>query len=226
MKYDDYQESIKARLAELKIRNLPASVSAAQYKMLKHLWDVNDEFPRGWVNRDVLHSLTNQSDYRRRITELKDEIGVDVELNKKTNQYRLISSDLNPANPRTYLSKKQKSTLLASQDYTCQICGHEDINNTTGTLQADHKTPLSRGGNHTQSNWQTLCHVCNIGKRRSCEGCNRNCNDCPWAKPDITGINRIVKLDNETLTRLKKLNIVTEDELTGFIKQQLTELQA
>lgn len=217
MQFADYQKLISQRIDELKEKGLKGSVSKAQYSMLELLWQAGNTFPREWVDRELLHSRTQQSDYRRRLTELKDDIGVDLELNKATNHYRLKSSKLNNANPRAYLTKKQKQSLFQQDEYTCQVCGLIEPDNSSGTLQADHKVPLSRGGSNNLQNWQTLCHVCNVGKRRACESCMRDCTECPWAHPDTTGIRFVVSLDSETANTLSKLGLTSPEALQGLV---------
>lgn len=224
MKFEDFVAIISIRQAELKAKGLKSNITAAQWKILEYLFTQGDSFPRSWVPRDVLHDLVKQSDYRRRITELGDEIGVDIQRQAGTNAYRLNSVDLNPANPRTYLSKSQKNTLISKQNFTCQVCSLHDENNSTGTLQADHKIPLARGGGHTLENWQTLCHVCNVGKRNACQDCARECKGCAWAFPEIHGIRIMTPLSPDDIQRIIALGIPKQgiaDWLVKLAKQEL-----
>ncbi|ELW8975561.1 HNH endonuclease [Yersinia enterocolitica] len=210
MNFQDFVAIINQRQAELKDKGLKSNITQAQWKILEHLFNQGSTFPRAWVPRDVLHDLVKQSDYRRRITELGDEVGVDIQRQPGTNAYRLNSLNLNIANPRTYLSKNQKDSLILRQNYTCQVCSLHDNGNSTGTLQADHKIPLARGGGHSIENWQTLCHVCNVGKRNACQGCNRDCHQCPWAFPEIYGIRIMAPLSPNDIQRIMALGIPRE----------------
>jgi hypothetical protein len=221
MNYSDFLQLIKARQADLKSKSLPSSITQAQFKLLEYLWNAGTQFPRNWVPRSELHNLINQSDYRRRITELKDERGIDVELDKKTNQYRLVSPNLKDAFPRAYLSPKQKKGVLERDNFKCQGCGIVDINNETGALQADHKIPLSRTGSHDLSNWQTLCHVCNVVKRRACEGCQRDCRSCVWAFPEKHGAKLLLNFSTEFLAKLEARKLKDNSEITTFLESIL-----
>jgi len=224
MNFQNFVTIINQRQAELKANGLKSNITQAQWQILEYLFNQGDTFPRAWVPRDVLHDLVKQSDYRRRITELGDEVGVDIERQSGTNAYRLKSPNLNLANPRTYLSKTQKNSLILRQNYTCQICSLHDDGNSTGTLQADHKIPLARGGGHSIENWQTLCHVCNVGKRNACQGCTRDCRQCPWAFPEIHGIRIMAPLSPSDIQGIMALGIPREgiaNWLVQLAKQQL-----
>lgn len=225
MNFKEFVAIVNQRQAELKAKGLNSNVTAAQWKILEYLFNQGDTFPRTWVPRDVLHDLVKQSDYRRRITELGDEIGVHIERQAGTNAYRLSSLSLNPANPRTYLSKSQKDSLILKQNYTCQVCSVHDKGNSTGTLQADHKIPLARGGGHSIENWQTLCHVCNVGKRNACQGCIRDCYQCPWAFPEKHGIRIMTPLSPEDIQSIMALGIPREGIAIWLVQLAQRELK-
>jgi len=222
MKYEEYKDVIAARQKELREKSLPANITEAQWDMVKLLWDAGEDFPRPWVPREELHDLTHQSDYRRRITELKDERGLDIEKNK-SNEYRLKSPKLNPAVPRAYLSPAQKKKLFTRQLYTCQACGHVDVGNKDETLQADHKIPLKHGGVHNESNWQILCWNCNVGKRRACQDCQRDCTDCVWAFPEKTGVRIMVPLDNDVFRTLQDKGLREHEDIMNWAKNILLD---
>lgn len=225
MTFQDFVGIIGQRQAELKAKGLKSNITSAQWEILKYLFNQGNSLPRDWVPRDVLHDLVKQSDYRRRITELGDEIGVDIERQPGTNAYRLRSLNLNPANPRTYLSKSQKDQLLFRQNYTCQVCSLHDMNNSSGTLQADHKIPLARGGGHSIENWQTLCHVCNVGKRNACQDCLRDCRQCPWAFPEIHGIRIMAPLSPSEIQSIMALGIPKEGIASWLVQLARRELK-
>ncbi|MGF9659605.1 HNH endonuclease [Kosakonia cowanii] len=224
MNFSDFVAIINIRQAELRAKGLKSNITAAQWKMLEYLFSQGNDFPRDWVPRDVLHDLVKQSDYRRRITELGDEIGVDIQRQAGTNAYRLNSVNLNPANPRTYLTKTQKNILLLRQNFTCQVCSIHDENNSTGTLQADHKIPLARGGGHTLENWQTLCHVCNVGKRNACQDCTRSCHDCAWAFPEVHGIRIMTPLSPNDIQKIIALGVPKHDIADWLVKLAKQEI--
>jgi HNH endonuclease len=52
--------------------------------------------------------------------------------------------------------------VFQRDNWKCVACGrdsHDDV-----ILHVDHITPRSKGGKDTIDNYQTLCHICNIGK--------------------------------------------------------------
>lgn len=63
--------------------------------------------------------------------------------------------------PRKTLSKKRRYQVLERDNFTCQTCGRRapDI-----VLHIDHIIPVSKAGNNTLENLQTLCMDCNLGK--------------------------------------------------------------
>lgn len=50
--------------------------------------------------------------------------------------------------------------------YQCQLCGYQGTPG-TGDVEADHITPLARGGTHTIDNGITLCRGCHRPKSES-----------------------------------------------------------
>lgn len=181
------------------------SLSEVKKTILNRLWtqmDISD----GWVNSDELLNLTKQKYFDRRIRELRDEHGCNIETtNEGTDyKYRLCSYEINPSNPRLYLSAKEKKELFEDAKFTCAVCGKKTDAGPRG-LQADHKVPLIRGGGHKAENWQSLCSECNIAKRRSCQGCEADCLNCEWAFPNDLGIKYTVNLDAETFDAVSKL---------------------
>lgn len=53
-----------------------------------------------------------------------------------------------------------RSRIFARDDYTCRYCGERGK-----TLECDHVTPVSRGGDHSDENLVTACMPCNRAKR-------------------------------------------------------------
>lgn len=173
-------------------------LSAVKTKIIRRLWDQGSSFPRGWVKSSELLKLTNQKYFDRRVRELRDELGCDIENSTCDGEhaYRLSSFSINISNPRSYLTASQKKVLLENSDHTCSICGTKGQGGVRG-LQADHKIPLKRGGSHEIQNWQVLCVECNVGKRSACAGCNLDCQKCPWAFPESTGLILTTAIDRD-----------------------------
>lgn len=191
------------------IAQLPAkrALSDVKKKILTRLWhDDNTSFPKPWVPSSELLELTGQKYFDRRTRELRDQLGCDIETAYSKefsgHAWRLKSDDISPPQDRDYLSESQKQKLFSSYDYTCAVCGTQVPPGLRG-LQADHKVPLSRGGRNDLSNWQALCHNCNIGKRRACTNCNLECKTCSWAYPDVNGVPTIFNITEKNLRKLE-----------------------
>lgn len=183
---------------------LKAKLSPVKRTILDTLWNAGDTFPRNWVASSHLLAITNQKYFDRRTRELRDELGLDIETRHihGEHHYRLISDQVKSANPRLYLSESQKRALFRREDNTCQVCGTRAEAGVRG-LQADHKIPLIRGGSHEESNWQSLCNVCNVAKRRACQDCELDCYKCPWAFPDELGLTLSVQLPKDLFDRVQ-----------------------
>lgn len=174
--------------------------------ILRRLWGSDAApFPKPWVASSVLLDLTNQKYFDRRIRELRDELGCDIETKHQGGEhsYRICSERMNSAKPREYLTETEKKALFARYNYTCQICGKRLPPGVRG-LQADHKVPLIRGGSHQASNWQPICNECNVGKRGACADCGDDCQRCPWAYPETVGRVTLLRLPPDVLEALSQ----------------------
>lgn len=187
------------------LSRLPREPSKVKQLILETLWNAGESFPRQWVQSSKLLELTEQKYFDRRIRELRDNKGCDIETGRYRGEsaYRLNSASLASYNPRQYLTARQKKHLFRKLDYTCQICGKHVVPGARG-LQADHKVPLSREGTHEEGNWQPLCNECNVAKRRACEGCKDNCDQCPWAFPERAGSLTLVRLPATITQEIRK----------------------
>lgn len=196
-------------------------LSNVKVQILSLLWNENPpSFPRGWVSSAKILYVTGQKYFDRRIRELRDENGCDVETGfmDGKSSYRLLSAEIKTGTKRAYLSESQKKQLFKSQNYKCQICSKQLLPDTSGSLapQADHKIPLSRNGSHELNNWQTICVECNVGKRRACQGCDADCHICPWAVPEKTGV----------LLRLAVSRKLFQQLVSMTKSEQITDIQA
>lgn len=185
---------------------LPSKPSKVQRLLLERLWNEGDGFPRGWVSSKALLDLSGQKYFDRRLRELRDETGLEIESardERGAHAWRLNSVNLQIANPRTYLPEAVKRALFERYKGRCAVCGLQVEAGLRG-LQADHKVPLMRGGGVELNNWQPLCVECNVGKRRACAGCALDCGVCPWAFPERSGHRLAVWLTEETIRRVHK----------------------
>lgn len=57
--------------------------------------------------------------------------------------------------------------IMKRDDFKCVLCGASPAKDPTIELHIDHIIPWSKGGESTMDNLQTLCSVCNLGKRDS-----------------------------------------------------------
>ena len=177
--------------------NKTKKLSEVKLKILRELW-CNQDFPGDWVASSHLLEITNQKYFDRRIRELRDEHGVDLEQTviDGEHSYRLVSAKIGQTNTRAYLSNSNKAKLFNAQQFTCQICGKICSGGSRG-LQADHKVPLTRGGSNELENWQSLCSECNVAKRRSCQNCLEDCFSCELAFPEKVGFKITVKVNSK-----------------------------
>lgn len=203
MKFEEYISSLptKRKLSEVKL------------KILKRLWgSEQDSFSKPWVSSAELLELTNQKYFDRRTRELRDQVGCDLESTYQEvfagHAWRINSESLAPPQDRDYLTQSQKIKLFENNDYCCAACG---LNIDAGVrgLQADHKVPISRGGNNSLENWQPMCNNCNVGKRRACEGCDIDCTSCSWAFPEIVGVKTMVSISEEVLRRIDNYSSIS-----------------
>lgn len=201
-------------------------LSGAKYTILTLLWNSGTDFPRSWVRSSKLLEATGQKYFDRRARELRDEIGCDLESKYveelKEHAWRLNSDKLLKANPREYLTASDKKRLFEEHNFVCATCG-KNVDAGVRGLQADHKIPLSRGGSHELSNWQPICNNCNVGKRRACEGCNDECKTCSWAFPEVIGINTIINLPPELLSKLNKMSGGSQQKFNELVTKAVQE---
>lgn len=195
-------------------------ISAVKIKILETLWQSSPEFPKDWVASKYLLEITGQKYFDRRVRELRDQNGADIETknNKSMHLYRLKSPKIAKGNKRSYLTEKQKKELFSQNNYTCQVCGKKTAPGTRG-LQADHKVPLIRGGTETIENWQSLCNECNVSKRRACQGCDLECQKCVWACPEQVGMILPLPVPTELLDKLTYMSIHAREQLWDGLRK-------
>jgi len=97
---------------------------------------------------------------------------------------------------RIELSDDEKSFILESQGFRCNICGarlqpNDEISAHTFAkdrvrTEFDHRIPIDRGGGDIDGNYQALCHYCNKCKRQMCFVCSVvDCSeDCALVDPE------------------------------------------
>lgn len=66
-------------------------------------------------------------------------------------------------NPRS-INYRIRFKVMQRDDFKCQICGASPAMQAGVLLHVDHIVPVSKGGQATMDNLQTLCQKCNLGK--------------------------------------------------------------
>ena len=79
----------------------------------------------------------------------------------KRNAYK-STEEWRRKNERTKVTPSLRYDVMRRDGFRCCLCGRTAANGVE--LEVDHIIPVSRGGNTTYSNLQTLCRDCNRGK--------------------------------------------------------------
>lgn len=123
--------------------------------------------------RDLRDAGRGITEWARRVRELRDEYGYQIQSHKdssdlKPGQYRLLSTKRIPAFNRN-ITKETRATVLERNGYTCQMCGlaagDEDpyVPSRTVRLTMGHIKEKSKGGGDTADNLRAVCTNCNEG---------------------------------------------------------------
>lgn len=201
-------------------------LSAVKVQIINRLWGDNiNAYTSQWIASKELLALTNQKYFDRRARELRDQCGCDIETcfvaTLGDHGWRLKSTMIQTLVNREYLPEKQKNQLFESYEYKCATCGLKTLSGIRG-LQADHKIPLSRNGENDLSNWQPMCNNCNVGKRRACAGCEKDCMQCSWAFPEKMGVPIILSLPNRLLESLKSYSEINNRSESDIVAEATT----
>ena len=105
------------------IAGIQGKTSVVKHKILERLWAEGKDFPRGWVRSSELLDLTGQKYFDRRVRELRDEDGCDIEQGTLAGKhvYRLVSTSMEISNPRAYLTASQKKGLFEAANNRCAV---------------------------------------------------------------------------------------------------------
>lgn len=157
---------------------MPEKLSDVKTLILKLLSEGN------WISSKKLLEETRQKYFDRRIRELRDELGYDIETSHVNGEhhYRLKSNQRKEIKLRTYLSASDKKLFLSQNEQKCALCRKEG--SIGKDLLWDHRMPLIRNGSGSIDNFQLLCRDCNNQKRVVCQDCNFECSKCYFAFPE------------------------------------------
>ncbi len=123
--------------------------------------------------RDLRDAGRGITEWARRVRELRDEYGYQIQSHKdssdlKPGQYRLISKKRLPAFSRN-ITKETRAAVLERNGYTCQMCGlaagdpDPYVPSRTVRLTMGHIKDKSKGGADTADNLRAVCTNCNEG---------------------------------------------------------------
>jgi hypothetical protein len=152
------------------MRSKRKPLSGAKAKLLKYFLANLGKV----LSSDELRKVANnQSEWARRVRELRNEEGYLVLTNHdrselKPGEYLLENPNPKPAFERT-ISKETRALILERNGFTCQMCGAvagEDHPYDPGRktrLHIGHIIDKSKGGSDDPSNLRAICSVCNEG---------------------------------------------------------------
>jgi hypothetical protein len=130
------------------------------------------------IDKDTLREVAQIAEWARRIRELKDEYGWNIESFRdasdlKPGQYRLKSLEQGVITSRT-ITTEQRQRILQRDNYMCQylnqegkICGlkkgdpHPYNPKKRVNLQIDHIIPITLGGSNSDENLRAFCNFHN-----------------------------------------------------------------
>ena len=142
----------------------------AKVKLLEHFLS---NIGRIMVSAELREISGNQSEWARRVRELRSEQGYQILTHNdrselKPGQYLLENAKPQPAFERA-ISKETRAYVLDRNGFTCQMCGavagepHPYDPARKTRLHIGHIIDKSQGGDDEPSNLRALCSVCNEG---------------------------------------------------------------
>lgn len=113
------------------------------------------------IRASFAHDPGVQQHLDRRVRDLRKYYNIPLEAGGK---YVLRGERETQPQDIGQISAKLRAAVLHAAHGRCQMCG-KTVNEDGVKLQADHKVPLSWGGETTLDNLWALCQLCNGGKR-------------------------------------------------------------
>lgn len=125
------------------------------------------------LNSQVLREVAGTSEWGRRVRELRNEEGMNIQTHNdrsdlKPGQYVLVNIKPLPAFERM-ISKETRAFVLDRNGFTCQMCGavagepHPYDPARKTRLHIGHIIDKSLGGTDDPSNLRAVCSICNEG---------------------------------------------------------------
>ena len=87
-----------------------------------------------------------------------------VTMNGDTIETKQTNNEKNTTNNPRSINYRIRFKVMQRDDFKCQICGASPAMQAGVLLHVDHIVPVSKGGQATMDNLQTLCQKCNLGK--------------------------------------------------------------
>ena len=126
--------------------------------------------------KELYEASGRQSEYTRRIRELRDEDGWRIETRRdaddlRPDEYRLAEPPPEKSHMRFQrnINAKLRAQVLDRNGFTCQMCGvaagDVDANGRRAVLEVGHIRPKTEGGKDELNNLRALCSVCNQGAK-------------------------------------------------------------
>lgn len=124
------------------------------------------------LNSETLRQVAGSSEWARRIRELRNEEGYDIQTHKdrsdlKPGQYILAGLERKDVSERA-ISKETRAYVIDRDGNTCRMCGvsageTHPFDGRPAHMQLGHVIDITKGGSDEADNLRLLCSVCNEG---------------------------------------------------------------
>lgn len=145
------------------------------YEKYLHLFEYTDTKTYRYLGLDypytgkIVHKP--KSGYEVVVGELKDGVLIAYDKPEETPPKEVIETtkqrDEYVHKTKRNISVTLRYQIMKRDNFKCVLCGASPAKDPTIELHIDHIIPWSKGGESTIDNLQTLCSVCNLGKRDS-----------------------------------------------------------
>ena len=126
------------------------------------------------VGAEELQRVAGISEWARRVRELRNQEGLDIQTHNdradlRPGQYILVGLKPKPSFGHG-IPADQRTRILIRNGMTCQLCGigagepYPDEPSKKARLHVDHIIPLSQGGTNMDGNLRSTCSRCNEGR--------------------------------------------------------------
>ena len=154
--YDEYINKINNYSYEIK-DNINKKVFNKYENKLINKYIINNNFNISVIVKIKYVSKKKKNSYVKKII-----LDTDSLINIYNNWNTIKEYEMSALYERSKMSASLRYDILKRDNFRCKICGcgMED----GVKLHVDHIIPVSKGGKTVESNLQTLCELCNLGK--------------------------------------------------------------